>query len=722
VAKRSITAQYAGIDFSALAAEAVEDVPTHSYARDLRLPSGRTLALVTLDNGKDYTRPNTLGPGTMLELGGVLDGLAARVAAKEIDAVAITGKPYILAAGADLSQIEHLESREQALRIAQLGHLVYGKIQELEVPTFCFVNGLALGGGLEIALNCDYRTVDSSAAALAFPEVFLGIIPGWGGATLLPQLIGIEGAIDVIISNALKQNRTLKPADAQELGITDAIFPPVNFLEDSLKWADGVLGGTIEVRREHEPNFLEKTAKWPIAVGIAKKTLESRIGTVPLSPYRALDLISAAKDGDVAKGFAREDEALADLISGDQFRASIYAFNLVQKRAKRPAGAPDKALAQKVTKVGIIGAGLMAQQFALLFVRRLQVPVVITDLDQARIDKGVGYIHGELDKLAAKGRLDPDGLSKLKGLVTGTTDKSAFADADWVIEAVFEETGVKQQVFADIEQVVREDTILATNTSSLSVDEIGARLTHPERLVGFHFFNPVAVMPLVEVVNAPKTSEAALATAMAVAAKLKKTAIITAYATGFVVNRLLTRLFSDAMEAVESGASFETVVEAQQPFGFPMNPFVLLDLVGLKVGQHVLDTHAAAFPDRYKASAALAELADSGAPLVDKDDKGNPKGVSKAAKEIVAKHRIAGARALSAAELQRKIEDGLADEVHRMLSEGVVSAPEDIDLAVITGAGWPFIDGGITPYLDRSGASQRVFGDTFHHPVIKGVA
>ena len=715
-----ITAQYAGIDFAALAEQAVEEVPTHSYVRDVPLPSGRTLALVTLDNGKDHTRPNTLGPATMLELGGVLDDLAARVAAKEIDAVAITGKQYILAAGADLSQIEHLASREQALRIAQLGHLVYGKIQELEVPTFCFINGLALGGGLEVAMNCDYRTVDASAAAIAFPEVFLGIIPGWGGATLLPQLIGIEGAIDVIISNALKQNRMLKPADAQERGITDAIFPPVNFLEDSLRWADGVLTGRIEVQREHEPNFLEKTAKWPIAVGVARKTLESRIGTVPLAPYRALDLIAAAKDGDIAKGFAREDEALADLISGDQFRASIYAFNLVQKRARRPVGAPDKALAQRVNQVGIIGAGLMAQQFALLFVRRLQVPVVITDLDQARIDKGIAYIHEELGKLHAKGRLSSDDLNKLRGLVTGTTDKAAFADCDWVIEAVFEETAVKQQVFAEVEPFLREDAILATNTSSLSVDEIGARLAHPERLVGFHFFNPVAVMPLVEVVDAPKTSEAAVATAVQVAAKLKKTAVITKDGTGFVVNRLLTRLFSDAMEAVEAGTPFETVIEAQQPFGFPMDPFVLLDLVGLKVGQHVLDTHATAFPDRYKASAALAELADAGA-LIDKDEKGNAKGVSKLAREVVARHRTPGSTPFTAEQLRRKIEDGLADEARRILDEGIVSAPEDIDLAVITGAGWPFQMGGVTPYLDRVGASERVFGDTFHHPPIRGV-
>ena len=721
-----VSDQYAGIDFSSLVASSDDEVVTHSYVRDVVLRSGRTLALITIDNGRDHTRPNTLGPVSLLELNGVLDELTARAERGEIDAVAVTGKPYILAAGADLSKIELLADRESALRIAQLGHYVYAKLTEVGVPSFAFINGLALGGGLEIALNCDYRTIDSSAAAVALPEVFLGIIPGWGGAYLLPNLIGIENAIEVVISNPLKQNRTLRPAQVKELGIADAIFPPVSYLEDSLDWADGVLSGRIKVDRPNQPGTIEKTVKWPIAIKVARKTLEQRIGTVPKSPYAALELLAAAPKRSKAEGFAAEDEVLADLISGDQFRASIYAFNLVQRRGKRPVGAPDEELAQKVTKVGIVGAGLMAQQFALLFVRRLQVPVVMTDLDQARIDKGIAYIHGELDKLHAKGRLASDDLNKLKGLVTGTTDKTDFADADWVIEAVFEETSVKQQVFADVEQYVREDAILATNTSSLSVDEIGAKLKHPERLVGFHFFNPVAVMPLVEVVDAPKTSEAALATAVAVAAKLKKTAVITKDGTGFVVNRLLTRLFSDAMEAVEAGTPFETVVEAQQPFGFPMDPFVLLDLVGLKVGQHVLDTHAAAFPDRYKASAALAELADRAAQgegaLVDKDDKGNPKGVSKLAREVVARHVKPGSKPFTAEELRRKIEDGLADEAHRILQEGIVTAPEDIDLAVITGAGWPFQMGGVTPYLDRVGASERVFGDTFHHPVIKGVS
>ncbi|GMA96891.1 hypothetical protein GCM10025881_37150 [Pseudolysinimonas kribbensis] len=374
-----------------------------------------------------------------------------------------------------------------------------------------------------------------------------------------------------------------------------------------------------------------------------------------------------------------------------------------------------------MTKVGILGAGLMASQFAFLFVRRLQVPVVITDLDQARVDKGLGYIRDHIDERLAKGRISSDEANRLKALVTGTTDKKDFADCDWVIEAVFEEVGVKQQVFGEVEQYLAEDAVLATNTSSLSVDEIGAKLRHPERLVGFHFFNPVAVMPLIEVVKAPKTNDAALATAMEIAKKLGKNAIITKDTPGFIVNRILAKLLGEAMHAVEQGTPFDTVVEAVKPLGLPMDPFVLLELVGLRVGAHVLETHHAAFPERFFDSPALDELADYGH-LLEKDAKGKTKGYDPKALAIVKKHTAPGATPFTVEQLRARVEDGLADEIHRMLEDGVVSAPEDIDLAMILGAGWPFIMGGATPYLDRVGASERVFGDTFHHPPVRGVA
>ena len=709
---------YSTIDFSSLAELSADEVVTHAYVRDIPLPSGKVLALITLDNDRDHTRPSTLGPNSLLEYGAVLDALAVRASAGEIQAVAVTGKPYILAAGADLSKVGDIPSRELAKQMAQLGHYTFGKMAAIGVPTFAFINGLALGGGVEVALAADYRTIDSSIPALALPEVFLGIIPGWGGAYLLPNLIGIENALKVVVENPLKNNRTLKGQQAFDLGIADAIFPPASYLEQSLVWADGVLTGRITVSRPNAPGKLERLVKWDAAISIARKMLESKIGTVAASPYAALDLLKAAKSGSAEDGFAREDEALADLISGDQFRASIYSFNLVQKRAKRPAGAPDKTLAKPVTKVGVIGAGLMASQFALLFVRRLRVPVVITDLDQARVDKGLAYIRDEIATLKEKGRIGADEANRLSALVSGTTDKADFADADWVIEAVFEELGVKQDVFADVEKYVSDTAVLATNTSSLSVEQIGAKLAHPERLVGFHFFNPVAVMPLIEVVNTPSTDEATLSTAMVIAAKLRKNAVITRDTPGFVVNRILAKLLGEAMHAVDTGTPFEVVDNALKPFGLPMTPFELLELVGLKVGAHVLDTHHAAFPDRFFESSNLHRLAEHGK-IFDRDSKGAIKGFDKKAVKIVADGGPGGT-ALTEAELLRRVEDGLADEIKRMLDDDVVHAAEDIDLCLILGAGYPFQMGGATPYLHRVGASERVFGDTFHHPPIAG--
>ncbi|GAB2971964.1 3-hydroxyacyl-CoA dehydrogenase NAD-binding domain-containing protein [Frigoribacterium salinisoli] len=693
-----------------------DEVVTHATVTDVPLPSGGVLALVTLDNGRDHTRPNTLGPVSLHELGDALDAQRARAARGEIAALAVTGKPYVLAAGADLSKVGQIPSRDVALELARLGHAVLGKLHDAGVPTFAFVNGLALGGGLEIALHADHRTLDSSAAALALPEVFLGIVPGWGGAWLLPNLIGIEGALEVVVSNPLKNNRTLKPARAAELGIVDVVFDATAFLEDSIRWADDVVTGRVRVERPHAPGRLERAVKWDAAVKIARGQLEQRLGTVAKAPYAALDLLAAAKRTDRATGFAAEDEALADLVAGDQFRASMYAFDLVQKRAKKPAGAPSPDLARRIGKVGIVGAGLMASQFALLFVRRLQVPVVITDLDQARVDAAVSRIRAEIVALAEKGRISPDESNRLEALVVGTTDLADFADADWVIEAVFEELEVKQQVFADVEAVVGEETVLATNTSSLSVAEIGARLAHPGRLVGFHFFNPVAVMPLVEVVRTGSTDEATLSTAMATAKALRKSAVITADSPGFVVNRVLARLLGEAMHAVETGTPFEVVDRSLAPFGLPMTPFELLELVGLTVGAHVLDTHHAAFPDRFHRSEALHRLAEHGS-ILERDAKGRRKGFDREAVRLAAGRGTA----LSEDQLRRRVEDGLADEIGRMLDDHVVAAAEDVDLCLVLGAGWPFQMGGVTPYLDRVGASERVRGRPFHDPLVRGV-
>ncbi|ANW17573.1 3-hydroxyacyl-CoA dehydrogenase NAD-binding domain-containing protein [Streptomyces clavuligerus] len=686
-----------------------DEVVTQAHVRHLDLPAGAgRFALITLDNGLDHTKPTTFGPQSLAHLDAAIDQVEREAAEGSVVGVGLTGKPFIFAVGADLKGVELLRARDEALAIGRSGHEVFKRLSSLAVPTFAYYNGAAMGGGVEVGLHCSYRTVSRAIPAFSLPEVFLGLVPGWGGCALLPNLIGADRAVTVIIENSLSQNRQLKGGQVAELGIADAIFDGADFLEQSLVWTAGVLNGTVAVERAE----IDRGEGWDAAVARGRAVADGKVHGAAPAAYRALDIIAAAKDGDLQAGFDAEDEALADLIMGGELRSGIYAFNLVQKRGKRPAGAPDKSLARPVTKVGVVGAGLMASQLALLFVRRLEVPVVLTDIDQERIDKGVGYVHSEIDKLLGKGRIDQDRANRLKGLVTGVLDKAeGFADADFVIEAVFEEMGVKRQVFAEVEAVAPAHAILATNTSSLSVSEMAAELKHPERVVGFHFFNPVAVLPLLEIVRGEQTDDASLATAFAVAKKLRKTAVLVKDAPAFVVNRILTRFMGEIQNVIDEGTSVEVAERAVAPLGLPMSPLVLLELVGPAIGLHVSETLNRAFPDRFTVSPNLQAVVAAGKRGFYRYDSGRPE----LDPEVAALLRQ-GDTVLTGEQVRARVLDAVAQEIGLMLDEGVVAEAQDIDLCLITGAGWPFHLGGITPYLDREGVSQRVNGKPFLAP------
>ncbi|WP_307844233.1 3-hydroxyacyl-CoA dehydrogenase NAD-binding domain-containing protein [Actinospica acidithermotolerans] len=687
-----------------------EEVVTHAPVHLLDLPGGAgRFALITLDNGFDHTKPTTFGPRGLINIDVALDEVAKLAQNNEIVAAGVTGKPFIFAVGADLKGIAGAGSKEIAKATGKQGHDTFRRLGELPIPTFAFINGAAMGGGVEIALHCTYRTVSASLPALSLPEVFLGLIPGWGGTYLLPRLIGPDNAVTVIIDNPLSQNRQLKGKKVFELGIADAIFEGADFLEESLGWAASVVKGETVVERKEYPE-----AEWTAALARGKQIADSRVHGATPAPYLALDLISGARTNSRSEGFDAEDEALADRIMSEEVRSGVYSFNLVQKRAKRPVGAPDRSLAKPVTKVGVVGAGLMASQLATLFVQRLAVPVVLTDIDQERVDKGVRYVHEQLDLLALKGRLNSDKLNRLKALVSGSLTKDAFADADFVIEAVFEELSVKQQVFAELEAVVRPDCVIATNTSSLSVTEMASKMEHPERVVGFHFFNPVAVLPLLEVVRAEKTDDASLATAFAVAKTLKKNAVLVKDAPAFVVNRILTRFMGVVNDVLDEGTPIEVADRALDPLGLPMSPFELLELVGPAVGLHVSETLHAAFPDRFSVSENIRKLVAAGKrgiyQWVD--------GARVVDPELEALFTV-GDSPSTAEQVLDRATSALAEEIDYMLKDGVVAAAEDIDLCMILGAGWPFHLGGVTPYLDRSGVSEKVTGHRF---LDKGVA
>jgi 3-hydroxyacyl-CoA dehydrogenase len=424
-------------------------------------------------------------------------------------------------------------------------------------------------------------------------------------------------------------------------------------------------------------------------VAKARRQLDDSLHGAAPAPYKALELMEGSARWTIEEGYAAEEDAIAELLPSRQAQASIYAFDLVERRAKQSPGRPDVE-ARKVEKVGIVGAGLMATQLATLFLRRLEVPIAIRDVDQEIVDRALAGIETELQSQVQKGRYTEGKARFLASIVTGGTGYDHFADCDFVLEAVFEEIGVKQEVFAELEAVVSPECVLATNTSSLSVTEMGADLEHPERLAGLHFFNPVAVLPLVEIIRTSETDDATLATVYDVAEKLRKRAVLVKDAPAFVVNRILTRMTVVLMDALEQGNTVDETDEAILRLGMPMAPSVLLQMVGPRVANHVLQTLNEAYPDRFPLSETLANYAEGGDEIA-----------------------VRGEARRSVEEIQRAALEAIADEVRHLLEEGVVESAKDVDTALLLGAGWPFFLGGITKYLDQTGVSERVAGQPF---------
>ncbi len=685
---------------------APEEVVTNAILREVSLePFGATgkLALITLDNGMDHNRPNTFGAGSLASLQSAIE------TAEKSDAVAIaiTGKPFIFAAGADLSALSFLKDKSQALAIGKLGHDVFRKLAESKKPTFAFINGLALGGGLEVGLHCHYRTL-ATTAFTGLPECFLGLVPGWGGATILPKLIGPEKAVQVIILNALNNNTMMKAKDALGLGVVDAVYEPADFLEHSIKFAAQIISGNKKIERT---DYSKDSDAFIKAIATGKAAVAKKYGGAEIaSPLKALELIAAAQSNTYSQGFDAEDQALAELVMTDALRASLYSFNLIQKKRKKVEGAPKPAVARKVTKVGVVGAGLMASQLALLMLRNLKVPVVITDLDQERVDKGLSWIKGEIAKLVEKKRLSPEGATRLLGNISGSTDQKVFATADFVIEAIFEELSLKQKLFKDLEKIITPECILATNTSSLSVEAMAEGLANPERVVGFHFFNPVAIMPLLEVARTSKTDDATTATAINVGKELKKTMVIVKDAPAFVVNRLLTRFMGEVTDAIDEGTPYDVADAAMRPLGFPMSSLELLGLVGPGVALHVAETLNKNLGPRYKISPTMQRFVKENVrTFYIKDDKGVNQ-VNPAALALLEKASAPS----TADQVRERALKALATEAKMMLDEGVVATPSEIDICMLLGSGWPMHLGGILPYLDREGISEAVCGARFH--------
>jgi 3-hydroxyacyl-CoA dehydrogenase/enoyl-CoA hydratase/carnithine racemase len=632
------------------------------------------LALVTIDNGEDHTKPTFFGRAALESL----ERLLPQLEGGEWTALVITGKPYVFAAGADITEFPYA-THELAMEGSRAGHELFSRIRALPFPTIAAVNGACLGGGVELALHCDARTISTAVRHFACPECFLGIVPAWGGTQLAPRLVGAETAVKLIVANSMRQNRMLTGSAAYELGFADRLLDPAEFMDESIAFA-------IELTAEGtgpkwpRPGDSPSDAAEGDVFRKARARLDGQVHGAAPAPYRALELIEGACSGwTLDEGYRAEEEAVGELLPGPQAQASLYAFDLVERRAKIAPGRPD-AEPLPVRKVGIVGAGLMAAQLAAFVLRRLEVPVALRDVSEEALATATETVAAELQERVAEGRYEEGKARFLASLVSTSTGYEQFADCDLVVEAVFEELDVKKQVFAELRTRAKPECVLATNTSSLSVAEMGAD-------VGIHFFNPVALLPLVELIRTVHTDDTTLATAWAFAEKLRKRPVLVHDAPGFVVNRVLTRLMGVVLEALERGTPPDEADEAILRLGLPMAPSVLLQMVGPRVANHVLETLHAAYPDRFPLSQTLANYASGSDEIAVRAHSPEPQD------EILA-------TALEA----------VADEIRHLLEEGVVAEARDVDTALLLGAGWPFWLGGITKHLDQTGISERMFG------------
>ena len=673
----------------------------------------------------------TWTPAALRELHDVLAGLTATgLTATDLAAVAFIGSGTAFGAGADLNGFTHATLPADGERIAREGYHALNAISKLGVPTFAFLNGTTLGGALELALRCDYRTVTASARAIGLPEARLGLVPGWGGLSSLATLVGASVTAEIALVRSLA-DRHLTAADTLSFGVTDAVLENDDFLAASLAWATQVLDGTVTVGRHSSETGAASTAAstaWS-ATAVRAAIAQRTPGALP-AVEAGLDLLTVWQQGADATSSDVTDRTLARLVSADpiedavvqafgtllqtdECRASLYAFVTLQAARKRSRAASENPRpGNPATRVGVIGGGVMATQLAVLFADRLNTPVHLTELTAERANLALDRVRDQLQRQVTRGALTPATRDRITALITASATLADQAGSTLVIEAAFEDLAVKRGVWAEVEAVVTLDCVLLTNTSSLSITEQGADLLRPERLVGFHFFNPVAVLPLVEIVRSTYTSADVVEFAFGLAGALGKTAVLVADQAGFVVNRVLTRLFSDTLALIDAGMNVGTVDGALRTDGLPMTALTLLGYIGPAVQLHILHTMHEYAADRFLVSPSLVSLVDAGLPgYLGRDGALTPEAAA-----LLAERAVPAGSALPATQIDVRayLLYGLADEVARMLADGTVATPADIDTCMMLGANYPQHTGGLTPLLDRSGASRAATGAPFH--------
>ncbi len=655
----------------------------------------------------------------------VLDRLEGLVAEAEKSAetgalralVLRSDKPGSFVAGADMAAIARVAAdgdSEAGRKAARRGQSIFGRIAALPVPTVAAVRGVCLGGGAEIALACDYRVASKGTETrIGFPEVQLGILPGWGGTTRLPRLIGLRAALSLLLTG-----RPVRVSKAENIGLVDRVFPEEQFEERSLDFARGLipappgLPGSRKRKRGPVAWFLDGTPPGRALVfRMARNRLHKGTGGHYPAPFKILDVVRAGLGRPLTVALELEAKAVGMLLVSPVCRNLLFLFRLRESARKGPwtkEGRPAR-----VNRMAVVGAGVMGGGIAQAAAYR-DIPVRMKDLRHEAVSAGLAFARSIFDGAVKRGQLRRLDAKRKMALISGGLDDAGIRHADLVVEAVVERMAVKKAVLREVEAVANPVAVLATNTSSLSVDDMASVLNNPGRFAGMHFFNPVHRMPLVEVVRGKETDPATVESIAALAVRLGKVPVVTRDRPGFLVNRILGSCLNEAGHMLDEGVDAPTTEEIWTRFGMPMGPYRLMDEVGIDVVCHAGRILGEALGDRMAPAAALVALGESGR-LGRKGGRGFYRyeaGRRKGFDRTV--YSDMGLRPSRSSPGPDAIRDRLVlamiNEAGRVLEEGVVRSAGAVDLGLVLGTGFPPFRGGLLKYADDRGIAQVLNG------------
>jgi 3-hydroxyacyl-CoA dehydrogenase len=655
------------------------------------LTSRRDEVLVlTLDN------PPVNGLGAALR-SALMSELEQGLADRGVSAIVLNGSGKMFSAGADIREF----GKEPPAGTPSLPEVI-DAVERSEKPVVAAIHGVAAGGGLELALGCHARLA-SSEARLGLPEVTLGIIPGAGGTQRLPRLIGVRAALELILEGKL-----VPAKEALALGIVDAI-PDGDLVDATTEHARSLARSSERVRRTSEEGVADDAA----AFSAAEKSAATRSRGFE-APFAAIEAVRAAVALPAAEGFAREREIFLKLLSSDQARAQRHVFFAEREAAKIP-DVPPETPTRDVAAAGVVGCGTMGGGIAMCFANA-GIPVVVVESEAAALERGLEKIRGLYEASFSKGRLSREERDRRLGLISGTTDFERLAGADIVVEAVFEEMEVKKDVFRKLDRSCKEGAILATNTSSLDVNEIASSISRPGSVLGTHFFSPANVMKLMENVRGEKTSKETIASVFRLAKRLDKIAVLVGVCDGFVGNRMLYAYRRQSDFLLEEGALPHEVDEALGEFGLPMGPYAMADLAGLDIGWAVRKRQEATrpkhlrhsvVPDRVCELGRFGQKTGAGWYRYDKGSR-TPIRDPEIEKLIEDASRELGIprRRIDKEEIVARCIYALINEGARILGEGIALRASDIDIVWIYGYGFPRYRGGPMFYADTVGVKK----------------